>query len=180
MPLKNTTQHNVTEKHNKGIIVIHWVTTILILILFPLGKYMEGMNFSEKSELLKVHVIIGLLVLNLTILRVYFYFKYPRPSSLKKGSKLNNQLVVWIHNTFYFLLLGISVSGIASIFWGNYLKAMQANFINDLTTLNSCQKSPLEIHGVLAGIMMVLLVIHIIGVIKHYLLTKENTFKRIT
>ncbi len=178
--MKNTTQHNATEKHNKGIIVIHWVTTLLILILFPLGKYMEGMNFSEKNELLKVHVIIGLLVFNLTILRVYFYFKYPRPSALKKGDELNNQLVVWIHNAFYFLLLGISVSGIASLFSGGYLKAMQAKYINDSIAIDSYTKTPLNIHEILAGIMMVLLVIHVIGVIKHYLLTKENTFKRIT
>ena len=178
--MKKTTHHNATKKYNQGLIIIHWITTILILILFTLGKYMEELNFSEKNELIKIHAILGILVFNLTIIRVYFYFKHPRPSAIKKGSKLNRQVIGWIHNAFYFLLLGASITGIASLFLGSYIKAMKLAYFHESVLLSNYSKTPLKIHGVVAGIMMVLLVVHVVGVLKHYLFTKENTLKRIT
>ncbi len=33
--------NDLSKKYNKGIIAIHWITTVLIVVLFPLGKYME-------------------------------------------------------------------------------------------------------------------------------------------
>lgn len=176
----NKDEQNTNEKHNKIIIIIHWVTSVLIVLLFLMGKYMEELDFSKKNELLKIHVAIGLLVFNLTILRVYFYFKYPRPGALKRGSKLNSQIVVWVNKTFYILLLGASITGIVSLFLGGYIKAMKLVYVNKHISLENYTNVPLKGHGILAGILMVLFAAHVIGVIKHYLITKENTLKRIT
>ena len=51
--MKETIQNNLTQKFNKGTIAIHWLTAILILILFPLGKYMEGLEPLEKMGMIK-------------------------------------------------------------------------------------------------------------------------------
>ncbi|WP_350284350.1 cytochrome b/b6 domain-containing protein [uncultured Croceitalea sp.] len=175
--MKVKTQNNLNEKYSKGTILIHWITALLILALFPLGKYMSSLEASEKMGLLKIHAALGAVVFFLTVLRSYFFFKSKRPDDLKTGSKLNDKLAVWIHNLFYFLLIGIALAGFAVMFLGGYVDALKSGNLDLI--LPKGDLIPLKAHGLLATIMMILLVFHVLGVVKHYLLTKENTLKRI-
>lgn len=169
--------NDLTKKFSKGTIVIHWLTALLILSLFPLGKYMEGLEPVEKMGLIKIHAILGILVFILTIIRSFLFFKSQRPEDLKTGSKFNDKLAVWIHNAFYFLLFGIAISGIATMILGGYGEALSGG---DAELIKPhAEIAPLKPHGIMAVIMMVLLVLHVVGVIKHFILTKENTLKRI-
>ena len=59
--------------YNKGIIAIHWITTLLILILFPLGKIIADITPEHKMGLIKIHVILGMLVFILTIFRSWLF-----------------------------------------------------------------------------------------------------------
>ena len=110
--------NDLTKKFSKATVATHWLTSLLILILFPLGKYMERLGVHEKMGLLKIHIILGMLVFILTLIRTFTFFKHERPENLKTGSKLNDKLAVWIHNTFYFLLFAISISGIGTLILG--------------------------------------------------------------
>ena len=170
-------RNDLTQKFSKGTIITHWLTTILILALFPLGKYMEGLSSLEKMGLIKIHVILGIIVFLVTLIRSYLFFKSQRPEDLKTGSKFNDKLAVWIHNAFYFLLIGISIAGLATMFIGGYIDALKSG--NSELILVKENIGPLKAHGILATIMMILVVLHILGVVKHYLFTKENALKRI-
>ncbi len=170
-------KNDLTKKFDKGTIWIHWLTAILILALFPMGKYMSGLEPADKMDLVKPHAILGIIVLVLTIIRTYFFFKRSRPADLKTGSKFNDKLAVWIHNIFYFLLFGIAVSGLATMVLGGYVDALKSGNIEVIK--DAAEIGPLKPHGALAMIMMILLLLHVIGAIKHYFLTKENTLKRI-
>ena len=55
------TENNLTKKYSRETIISHWLTAILILVLFPMGKYMEGLELSEKMNLIKTHAILGAL-----------------------------------------------------------------------------------------------------------------------
>ncbi len=171
-------KNDLTQKYSKGNIAIHWFTAILILTLFPLGKYMSELSVSEKMGFIKLHAILGIIVFLLTIVRSYIYFKSKRPEDLKTGSKFNDKFAVWIHNTFYFLLIGISIAGLTTMIFGGYVDALKSG-TSDLI-LSKENNMPLKAHGLLANFMMILLVLHILGVIKHYALTKENTLKRMS
>ncbi|PCI31010.1 MAG: hypothetical protein COB60_12985 [Flavobacteriaceae bacterium] len=170
-------KNDLTKKFSKGTIITHWLTALLILILFPLGKYMEGLEISEKMGLIKAHAILGILVLILTIIRTVSFFKHQRPVNLKTGSKFNDKLAVWIHNIFYFLLFGIAISGLATMILGGYGEALKTGTIDMIKSHSEIP--PLKPHGIMATIMMILLVMHIVGFIKHLIIKKENTLKRI-
>lgn len=170
-------QNDLSKKFSQGTIITHWLTAILIIALFPLGKFMEGLPVSEKMGLIKAHAILGIIVFLLSIIRSYFFFKSERPDDIKTGSKFNDKLAVWIHNIFYFLLFTISLSGIATMALGGYGEALQNGNYELIKSPNEIP--PLKAHSILALLMMVLLVLHVLGVIKHYMLTKENTLKRI-
>jgi len=157
-------KNDLTQKYGKSTIWIHWVTTI------PLGKYVEELEPVDKLGYLKIHAILGIIVLLLSIYRSYLYFKSPRPPQL-------NKLVIWIHNIFYFLLFLIPLTGIVTMITTGYGDAISAGDINLIKPHE--ESLPLESHEILATLMMILLLLHIIGVVKHKVLYKENTMKRI-
>lgn len=175
--MKEPIKNRQTKKYSKGTIVTHWLTALLILILYPMGKYMEELKVSEKMGLIKIHALLGILVLILTIMRTIYYFKHERPAEIETGSKINNKLAIWVHNAFYYLLLGIAITGIATMVIGGYAEAIKTEDINQIKV--ESQIPALKAHGIMATIMMLLLIMHIIGFIKHLLLKKENTLKRI-
>ncbi|WP_299106003.1 cytochrome b/b6 domain-containing protein [uncultured Tenacibaculum sp.] len=170
--------NNLTEKYSKENIIIHWFTAVLILILFPLGKYMETIPTKDKMNLIIVHIILGGIVFFLTLFRSYLFFTTSRPKDLITGSKFNDKLAIWIHNSFYFLLIGISIAGILTMFYGGYINAIKSEA--PTLILKKDNITALKAHSVLAVIMIFLLMLHVLGVIKHYFLTKENTLKRIS
>lgn len=170
-------QNDLNDKFSKGIIIIHWVSALLIFALFFLGLAMDGLEVNEKMALLKPHAALGLLVFILTLIRSVMFFKSKRPADLKTGSKFNDKLAVGIHNAFYILLLIIGASGIATMIIGGYGDALQTG---DLTLIKASEEiGPLKAHGLAAYLTMVLVALHIIGVVKHFVLTRENTLKRI-
>lgn len=170
-------KNDLTKKFSKTTRVTHGLTALLILALFPMGKYMEGLEISEKMGLVKIHAILGIIVLILTVVRTISFFKHERPTDLKTGSKFNDKLAVWIHNIFYFLLFGIAISGIATMILGGYGEALQTGAIDVIKSHSEIP--PLKPHGIMATIMIILLIMHVIGFIKHLILKKENTLKRI-
>ena len=170
-------KNDLNDKYSKGIIIIHWLSALLIFALFFLGLSMDGLEVSEKMGLLKPHAALGLLVFILTVVRSVMFFRSKRPANLKTGSKLNDKLAVWIHNAFYILLLIIGASGIATMIIGGYGDALQTG---DLTLIQAHENiPPLKAHALAAYLTMVPVGLHIIGVVKHFVLTKENTLKRI-
>lgn len=174
---KKINSNSETQKYSKATIIIHWLTAGLILILYPLGKYMEGISIESKLNFLKVHVLLGVFVFFLTSVRSILFFRHKRPERLKTGSRFNDVLAEWIHNIFYFLLIAISITGFITIVMGGYL-----DILFNATESISIQKdsTSLRAHEILSTVMMILLLLHVLGVVKHYILRKENTLNRIS
>jgi len=171
------TTNDLNKKYSRGTRIVHWCTATLVLILFPLGKFMDGLAPADKMDLIQAHSAMGTVVLLLTLFRVYFFFKNERPERVNTGSKINNKLVIWIHNSFYFVLLGLALSGIGVMVVGGYGDALM-NGSPELMKPHG-QIPPLKAHGLFATIIMILLVFHVVGVMKHFILRRENMFKRI-
>ena len=68
------------------------------------------------------------------------------------------------------LLFALSITGIVIILNGHYPEFLNSGNINDIT-----KTSTLKYHVLMALFLVLLLIIHVIGVLKHYVFTKENT-----
>ncbi|MGB0593398.1 MAG: cytochrome b [Flavobacteriales bacterium] len=171
------TTNDLNQKYSTATIAIHWVSTILILILFPLGKYTSGIEGEDKLSLIQTHALLGLAVLILTLIRTWLFFKSKRPADLKTNSKINDKLIIWVHNLFYILLFAITISGIAAMLSGGYVEALESQNIQYIKAEQDIKA--LGGHELLALIMVILVLAHEAVVIKHYIKNKENTLKRI-
>jgi len=175
--MSSTIKNDLNDKYSRGIIIIHWLSALLIFGLFFLGLSMESLEVEDKMVLLKPHASLGFLLFVLTIIRSIMFFKSKRPADLKTGSTFNDKLAVGIHNAFYVLLLLIGISGTATMIIGGYGDALQTGNLSLIIPHEEIP--PLKAHALLAYLTMLLVVMHIVGVVKHFVFTKENTLKRI-
>lgn len=173
MKIKN----DLTQKFNRGTILTHWITAMLIFTLIALSLNTVGEQYLEKLTIIKIHIFLGSLVFIFTIYRSYLLIKTKQPASLKTGSKFIDKLAIWNHYLFYLLLFAISITGFIVMFVGNYLNAFSSGNINDIVSPKDIPL--LKYHVLIIAFLIILFIMHIVGVIKHYIFNKENTLKRI-
>ena len=166
-----------TQKYTKATIIVHWISALLIIGLFVSGIYMSGIESIDKIDLIKIHASTGTLLFLITLYRVYLFFTAAQPTPVDTGSKFNNTMIKWIHNAFYVLLVLISILGILTMTFGGYADAFDAS--NPSLILDKSNLPQLIAHEWLSNITMFLVVLHVVGVIKHWICKKENTLHRI-
>ena len=158
---------------------LHWVTAILLFIQIPLGFYLVDLDFGpERLDIENIHVIVGLSLFYLVILRLFYKILNPTPKlqpSIFKGQKFLAKLN---HFLLYVTILSITISGILKkLFDGETLTIffkkikIQENF--ELTELFY------DIHIFSNYSMITLIVIHIMAVITHKLFFHDNLLKKI-
>ena len=108
MHVKNTlTEYGIISK------VLHWLSAILLLIQIPLGFYLVDLDFGEERlSVENVHIIIGLSIFYLVIIRLLNKIFNPTPKldpSIFKGQKFIAKLN---HILLYVAILSITISGI--------------------------------------------------------------------
>ncbi|CAI8423730.1 MAG: Uncharacterised protein [Cryomorphaceae bacterium] len=161
-------------KYHKHVRVIHALSALLIISLFVVGKVMEKSDNEVVMSLMPFHAIGGYVLLFLTIYRTWLLFKKERPAPVETGKAWNQKLMYVIHRAFYVLMFVAIASGMTVVATGGYPEAFEAG---DAALITGTPLKP--VHGITTLLLIVLLIAHIGGVVRHYLRTKENTLKRI-
>ena len=93
--------------------LLHWASAIILFVQIPLGFYLVDLDFGpERLNIENIHVIIGLCMFYLVILRLINKIINPPPKlepSIFKGQKL---LAKSNHLLLYVTILSITISGI--------------------------------------------------------------------
>jgi len=171
------TLNDLSKKYSLATRITHWLTVLGIFALIPLGLKMHEMDVSaEKLALYKTHNIIGFIILFLTLYRIYLYFKHDRPPHLKTGSKWNDKLVVWNHSAVYIVILLMTFSGLSMNASTELFDVFKSGDVSQFPAFSDVK--PALAHYYLYLILAILILMHIVGFLKHWILKKENTFKR--
>ena len=60
--------------------LFHWLTFLILLFQLPLGLYLDNLEFSEfKLTVENIHIVIGISIFYLTLLRLIWKFLNPKP-----------------------------------------------------------------------------------------------------
>ena len=174
MHIKNTlTEYGLISK------LLHWVSAILLLVQIPLGFYLVDLDFGpERINIESIHVIVGLSIFYLVILRLLTKIINPTPKlnpSIFKGQKFLAKLN---HILLYVTILSITISGILKkLFNGETLVIFYKKFrIQDNFELAELFY---DIHVYSNYLLIILISTHIFAVIIHKVFFKENLLKKI-
>ena len=159
--------------------IFHWLSAAVLLIQIPLGFYLVDLDFSEKRLTIEsIHVILGLSIFYLTLLRLIYKLFNPTPSlgnNIFPGQRLIAKLN---HILLYLSILVITTSGaLKKLFNGEMLDL----FLFDIEIKDNFELAELfyDIHILSNYTLIALISLHIFAVIVHKLLFKENLLKKI-
>jgi len=167
--------------YSKRTVWIHWVSSLLIFGLIFTGIKMEHAAMSESKFLLyRIHFLMGMVVFILTIIRVFAFFKDPKPIHLFPEKSLRERFRKWVYTGFYFVILWMCISGMLSLSLEGILPALQSGNWLDLPEISTDGFHPIMLsHHIVAKMVFLLLFFHIGGFFQHLIQKRENTLKRI-
>ena len=174
MHFKNTlTEYGLISKF------FHWLSALLLLVQIPLGFYLVDLDFGpERLTIENIHVIIGLSIFYLVILRLLNKIINQTPkldSSIFKGQKFLAKLN---HIFLYVTILSITISGILKkLFSGETLIII----FKEISIKDNFQLAEFfyNIHILSNYLIITLISIHVIAVIIHKFLFNDNLLKKI-
>ncbi len=159
--------------------IFHWLSAAVLFIQIPLGFYLVDLDFSDKRLTIEsVHVTLGLSVFYLTILRLIYKLLNPTPV-LKNSIFTGQRTIAKLNHIFLYLsILVITVSGaLKKLFNGEILDL----FFFDIEIKDNFDLAEIfyEIHIIGNYTLIILISLHVLAVIIHKILFKENLLKRI-
>ena len=174
MHIKNTlTEYGLISK------LLHWISAILLLVQIPLGFYLVDLDFGpERLDIEDLHIIIGLSIFYLVILRLLTKIINPTPKlnpSIFKGQKFLAKLN---HILLYVTILSITISGILKkLFNGETLVI----FFKEFRIQDNFELAELfyEIHVFSNYFIIALITTHIVAVVVHKFFFNDNLIKKI-
>lgn len=170
-------------RYSRGAILLHWLIALLIVLNFVVAWVSEDMPKPERMEMMGNHKAIGLAVLALTLVRIGWRLMRPAPPLVETLKAWEAAIAKVTHAVFYFLMLAIPLAG-----WGLSSSAGKGNPVSffglfDIPALPVGSDKPTvgmfhEMHEVFATLMLVLLLIHVAAALKHQIIDKDGTLRR--
>ena len=169
------------SKYNTVQVCLHWVTALVIIFMLIMGHFALAPTPNDdpiKITALKGHMIIGVIILLLTIVRIVWRRKSAQPPHATTGNALLDKAGVFAHYALNILTFLVAASGIGI--------AIQAG-LPDIVFGGQGQLPetlaiypPRIAHTILTKLLVLLVVAHVFGGIYHQFILKDGLFKRMS
>lgn len=162
-------------------IAAHWLTALLVIVLYILGSWMEDLDYYSPwyQTAPEVHKSLGVLLALLIALRLVWKLLNSNPMPL--GGLLEKKLALVAHVLMYLLLLLIFVSGyLISTADGQAIEVFNWFKVPALAAAISNQEDVAgEVHEFVANSLMWLVLLHALAALYHHYVYKDQTLVRI-
>ncbi len=182
MSLKNT-----QTRYGSVARFFHWSIALSIITLIPLGIIADDMAYdtsellARKAFLFQIHKTFGVLVFFLALARITWAITQPKPANLHPERKLESFMAELVHWLLYGSLVLVpltgwihhaATTGFAPILWP---------FGQDLPFVAKSESTAelfSILHKTFERVLVVSLLLHIAGAVKHHVIDKDVTLTR--
>ncbi len=175
--LKNTAkQYGLVSK------VLHSLVAVVVLGLFGLGFWMVELDYYDSwyRTAPDLHKSIGVLIAFVIIARLIWNFSHTKVEPLATHKPIEIKLAKLAHYLLYLLLLILVISGyLISTADGRGIEIFSLFELPALGSLFENQEDLAgAVHKWIAYGLVSLVVIHVLGALKHHVIDKDSTLKR--
>lgn len=167
-------------QYSKRMVIVHWLTLAFLIAAWFFGDALAEATDESKATLAGyiMHMSVGGIILLLTLYQLYSRRKDGTPLVLA-DTLLNQVVAKVVHYTIYTVLIVLSVSGMVTVFTSKAGQALLAGDASLLPKEHGFEKVfANEVHEQLVNVLIVLVVLHILGVIKHQFIMKDGLMSR--
>ena len=169
-----------SPRYHPLLVSLHWLLAFLIALSLGMGMFslQEIANSSpDKIFALRVHIIAGVLILVLTLVRFVVRFSAPRPEPASTNNNFLDRIAVITHYGLYLLVVLMAASGIAlsiqaglpAIVFGGSGAPLPESF---------AIYAPRFAHGVLATLLLALATLHVLAALYHQFVRRDGLLSR--
>jgi cytochrome b561 len=191
-------------RYTKVAIILHWLIALAIFAMFALGWYMtdlpkeapKAMSFdlfdwgvytwhlaqeaSPRAFYYNLHKSVGVTILALVLLRLLWRITHKPPALLPSLKAWEKKLAHAGHHSLYLLMFAMPITGVIMTLYSKFgLSWFGVPLLKGLDN-NAIREQFAEIHEVVGVILIVVIVIHVLGAVKHKLIDKDDTLKRMS
>src|SRR5450830_777899 len=193
-----------STRYTRTAVILHWLIGLGIIFMLALGWYMcdlpkEGAKTavfdlfdlglyhwqlaepaSPRTFYFNLHKSIGVTVLALVALRILWRITHKPPEMLESHKPWEKKLAHATHHTLYFLMIAMPLSGLIMTIYSKYGPSWFGIKLIAGLDDNAKRETFVQIHEFLALVFAVVIVLHVLGALKHKFIDKDDTLKRIS
>jgi len=166
-------------QYSKRMVIAHWLTLALLVLAWYLGDSLSDSTDESRATLLgyAVHASAGIAVLLLIAMRLFFRGKDGVPPAV--GNTPMDKVAHGVHHTLYLLLLLVPITGMLTVIRSSVGKALLAQDANLLPKAHGYHGLLVHsLHGTLVNVLIGLVIIHVLGALKHQFIAKDGLLER--
>ena len=202
--IKGNFMNTTTIRYTKTAIALHWLIGLAIIAMFFLGWYMAdlpkdapkvasfdfmdlgiytvqlGEAASPRNFYFNLHKSIGVTLLALIALRIFWRITNQPPALLATMKEWERKLAKGGHHLLYLLMVIMPLSGLIMATYSKYgVKWFGVPFISGKDNPDIWHLFE-GVHEVLGFIFITVIIVHIIAALKHQFIDKDETMKRMS
>jgi len=164
--------------------VLHWLITLLVLMMAPIGFYMVGRgektNFDALTNTLYTnHKTFGFLFLMLVALRIVIRSRRGVPAPVSTLTRFERLASEAVHKGLYALMVLVPLLGWAAVSAFPARGILFGLSLPPILPVNAdLAKILLQLHGYAAVAMLVLIAAHFAGAMMHRFIKKDGVMRR--
>jgi cytochrome b561 len=170
----------LVTRYHPLLVALHWLLAVLIIGALLYGYFVLAPMPDEapgKVPTLRLHMIGGVSILALTIVRLVIRMTTARPPVAQSGHPPLDRIAQFIHAGFYLLIVAMAATGLATavlsglnlIVFGNSTAPFPTN-LDDYPTLIA--------HQWIARLLVGLISLHVAAALYHQFVRKDGLLRR--
>ena len=178
-------------KYALGQRLLHWIIALIVIgtltvgLIFAICDGFEGTKETFGAEVTglfyKYHKTFGILILFAMILRIIMKVRLGKPAYEVPLSRLDHIASNAVHGLLYLLLLALPVLGWLGMGAGGFpVQFFEWNLPQLIGKDKELYGTIMEIHGICGWLVLILLIAHIGGALKHWLINKDGVMQRMS
>ena len=181
---------------------LHWLIALGVFGMFALGWYMSDLpkeapkqmaydlfdwgvftwqlaeEASPRTFYFNLHKSIGVTIFALILIRIFWRMTHKAPALLASYKAWESKLAKNVHRLLYVLMVALPLSGIVMAVASKYgIKWFGLEFIGGLDN-KPLREAFKEVHEIVGLVILLLVIVHIIGALKHKFIDKDETLNR--
>lgn len=169
------------SRYSMGAIVLHWAIAIAVIVAWRIAEGAEDASEAQEAAIMANHMAVGMLILLLTVLRLVWRLTNAQPAFSQHFARWERIAARVVHVTFYVLLVGLPLMGwVGSSLEGDSIDVFGVFTIPGLPLgpNRGAGHEILELHGSLGQVMLYLIVLHVLGALKHHFVDRNGELYR--
>ena len=193
-----------SSRYTKTAVVLHWLIAIFLVVMFVLGWYMADLpkdapkqtvfdildlgvytwqvvdEITPRSFYFNLHKSLGITIFALIIIRILWRITHKPPAPLATYKSIERKISAATHHSLYLFMSAIPLTGLVMGLYSKYgVKWFGLSFLPGLDN-NSIREVFEKAHELVGIVLLALVALHVVGALKHKLIDKDDTLKRIS